>query len=434
MNLTRHSDRTVQHDQSPASASPDDVSGAGVIFPADVLPGAQQFPGADKLADAPDLPDADHREHRESLSPVPDLSAGQAQGQAQGHAAHRQVARRPSSPGRLLSASFSSALLLPALILIVLLLFFFLLGIGPSAIDPLTLFADWRRGSDTLATLIFVEIRLPRALLALSVGAVLGMSGAAMQGLLRNPLAEPGLLGVSGSAALGAVLALYYGLGTVSWLMLPLFGMLGAGASVLLILLLAGRHASVSALLLAGVAVSAMSSSGIALALNFAPNPFAMSEMVYWLLGSFANRTLQEFLLTLPFMLAGLLLLWSRARFLSALTLGEETAQSLGFEVTRERLLVIFATALAVGAAVAVSGAIGFVGLVVPHLMRPLVGHEPGRLLPVSALAGAALMLLADISVQLLSPQQELKVGVITALVGGPFFLALILRLRRRLP
>lgn len=420
MNYTRHSDRNAGRDAPAAPKLSPELSAQ------DAARSARDFSDA-QAKDADSQP-----EKSGARTPTPPHQHMHVPSTRNSPVPNTPVQNTP--PVAVAPHRASPRVLLPALTLLVLLLFFLLLGIGPSAIDPLTLFADWARGADTLATLIFVEIRLPRALLAMTVGAVLGMSGAAMQGLLRNPLAEPGLLGVSGSAALGAVLALYYGLGAISWLMLPLFGMLGAGASVLLILLLAGRHASVSALLLAGVAVSAMSSSGIALALNFAPNPFAMSEMVYWLLGSFANRTLQEFLLALPFMAVGLLLLWSRARFLSALTLGEETAQSLGFEVTRERLLVIFATALAVGAAVAVSGAIGFVGLVVPHLMRPLVGHEPGRLLPVSALAGAALMLLADICVQLLSPQQELKVGVITALVGGPFFLALILRLRRRLP
>ncbi|QGX41555.1 FecCD family ABC transporter permease [Permianibacter aggregans] len=285
----------------------------------------------------------------------------------------------------------------------------------------------------TLQQIVFHEIRLPRTLLAASVGAVLGISGAAMQGLLRNPLAEPGLLGVSSAAALGAVLSIYYG-GTLSHPLVFLStAIIGAASAVLLMQVLAGRDASTSTVILAGVAVGAVASSGIALALNFAPNPYATAEIVYWLLGSFANRTMDEWWLAMPCMLVGSVLLWSRAPFLRALTLGERTAQSLGFAIGHERLLMVLAIAISVGAAVAVSGAIGFIGLLVPHLMRPLVAHDPGRLLPVSALTGAALMVAIDIAVQVLAPGRELKLGVLTALLGAPFFFYLVIRERRAL-
>ncbi len=284
-----------------------------------------------------------------------------------------------------------------------------------------------------LDSIIFLEIRLPRALLAVSIGATLGLAGAALQGLLRNPLAGPGLMGVSNCAALGAVIALYFGWSGVSIYAVPIAGMTGAALSVLMIFLLAGQNSSIMTLLLAGVAVNAVASSLISLALNLAPNPYAMSEMVFWLLGSIANRSMSDFYLALPFMLVGWLLILTSGRFLNALSLGEDTAQSLGFHLGRERGIIISGVALSVGAAVSVSGNVGFVGLLVPHLLRPLVGHEPGRLLLASALGGALLVLLADVAVQSFTPGHELKLGVVTALVGGPFFLYLIIKTRNSL-
>lgn len=277
---------------------------------------------------------------------------------------------------------------------------------------------------------ILWQVRLPRALLAIAVGASLGISGAALQGLLRNPLAGPDLLGVSSCAALGAVLALYSGVAAMMWFALPLGGIAGALLAVFLIFFLAGRHAAVLTLILAGIAVNAVMSSFIALALNFAPNPFALSEMMYWLLGSLANRSMNDIAIATPFMLVGLVLLLSCGRFLDALTLGEETAQSLGFNNAALRWRIVIGVALCVGAAVAVSGNIGFVGLVVPHLLRPWVGYQPRRLLVPSALGGAILLLLADSVVQVLSVGGNLKLGVVTALLGGPFFLHLIFKQR----
>ena len=283
------------------------------------------------------------------------------------------------------------------------------------------------------AQLIIREIRLPRALLGVMIGASLGLSGAGLQGLLRNPLAEPGLIGASSMAALGGVIAMYFGLYTVFPLALPALAMLGALAAVALLLVLAGRDASSLTIILAGVAISSLGAALISLAINLSNNLFAVTEIVFWLMGSLADRSMDHVWLTLPFMAAGWLLIASCGRALDALTLGDDTAQSLGVDLRRTRFLMVAGTALSVGAGVAVSGAIGFVGLVVPHLLRPFVGHEPRRLLPASALGGAILLLLADVGVRLVPTAAELRLGVVTALIGVPFFLFLIFKTRREM-
>lgn len=285
-------------------------------------------------------------------------------------------------------------------------------------------------GDEPWRATVLWEIRLPRVLLAILVGAVLGLSGAALQGLLRNPLADPGIVGVSACAAFGAVVVLYSGLASLAWFALPLGGMIGASLSVILVYLLAGSRSSLFSLILAGMAVNAFVGALISLVLNVAANPFAMSEIVYWLLGSFANRSMQDVAIAAPFMLAGSVVLLTAGRYLDALSLGEDTATSLGFNPDRWRWLVVGGVACAVGAAVSVSGNIGFVGLVVPHLLRPFVGHRPRALLWASAIGGAVLLVLADMLVQSISGRVELKLGVITALIGGPFFLYIILRTR----
>lgn len=317
--------------------------------------------------------------------------------------------------------------LLGTLVALLLVAFVVALQLGPVALDWPTAFAQPR---ESIHGIILWQVRLPRELLALCVGASMGLAGAALQGLLRNPLAGPDLLGVTSCAALGAVLSLYFGLAAINGLLLPLGGMIGAGFAVALVFLLAGRNASVLALILAGMAISAIMSSLIALALNFAPNPFAMSEMMYWLLGSLANRSNDDLFVALPFMLAGWLLILSCGRFLDALTLGEDSARSLGFRAAQLRWRLIAGVALCVGASVSVSGNIGFVGLVIPHLLRPWVGFEPRRLLLPSALGGALLLLAADMAVQLIPAGGGIKLGVVTALIGGPFFLHLIYKNR----
>jgi iron complex transport system permease protein len=280
---------------------------------------------------------------------------------------------------------------------------------------------------------ILREIRLPRALLGALVGGGLGLSGAVLQGYLRNPLAEASLLGISTGAALGAVLAIHLGLQQLFALALPMGGLLGACVAMLLLVTLAGLRAGPITLLLAGLAVSTIATALIALTLNLAQNPFAAVEMVFWTMGTLADRSLPQVWLTAPLMLAGMAVLLSVGRALDALTLGEDAAESLGISPVRTRSAVIAGTALSVGAATAVTGVIGFVGLIIPHLLRPLAGHRPSLLLPASLLAGAAMLLVADVAVRTLAPWVELRIGVLTALLGAPFFVWLVLRTRAEL-
>ncbi|WP_278922464.1 FecCD family ABC transporter permease [Pseudophaeobacter profundi] len=282
-------------------------------------------------------------------------------------------------------------------------------------------------------TLVMREIRLPRALLAMIIGGGLGLAGAAMQGYLRNPLAEPGLIGVSSSAALGAVLAINTGLAASLTLGLPLAALAGALAGVFMVMALAGPQGGSLTLILAGIAISAMAAALTSLVLNLSPNPFAANEIVFWMMGSLADRSMLHVWLVLPFALAGAAILLTLARGLDALTLGEDAAQTMGMNLNRMRLLLVVGTASIVGGATAVAGAIGFIGLVVPHILRPLVGGQPSRLLWASALGGAIMLQLADIAVRIILPSRDLKLGVVTALVGAPLFLHLIYKTRKGL-
>jgi len=288
-------------------------------------------------------------------------------------------------------------------------------------------------GAGEAGRLIFWEIRLPRALLGALVGATLGLAGAALQGYLRNPLAEPSLIGVSGGAALGAVLAIHLGFSQQLALALPAGGLLGAGAALLAVVALAGLQGGPITLILAGLAVSATATALISLALNLSRNPFAAIEMVFWMMGSLTDRSLTQVWLGAPLMLLGMALLLTLGRALDALTLGEDAALSLGIDAGRTRLAIVAGVALSVGAATAVTGVIGFVGLLVPHALRPLIGHRPGLLLPASLLGGASLVLLADIGLRLIEPWADLRIGVLTALLGAPFFIWLVLKTRSEL-
>ncbi len=280
--------------------------------------------------------------------------------------------------------------------------------------------------------LIVQEIRLPRVLMACLVGMSLGMSGAALQGLLRNPLAEPGLLGISSSASLGAVTILYFGLTVVNLWLLPLSAMSFALVATLGLYGLTLLGASNLTLILAGIALSSLTAALTSLALNLAPNPADVQDMVMWLMGSISDRSFADVQLILPFVLLGLTLLAFTAGSLDVLALGEAEASSLGVNLARLRGLIILGTALSVGACVAVTGAIGFVGLVVPHILRRFVQFRPGKLLWASALGGAVLVLAADIALRLIDTRQELMLGVVTALIGSPFFLGLVLRAQRQ--
>ncbi|WP_456389059.1 FecCD family ABC transporter permease [Profundibacter sp.] len=299
-----------------------------------------------------------------------------------------------------------------------------------SALDSLMALV---RDDGTPLSVVMREIRLPRALLAVMIGASLGLSGAAMQGYLRNPLAEPGLIGISGAAALGAVLAIQSGLVLMFPLALPLSALGMAMLAVLLILALAGRRGASITLILAGIAISALAGALTSLALNLSPNPFAAAEIIFWMMGSLADRSFTHVWLALPFMAVGWVMLASLGRGLDALTLGEDTAEAMGLRLSRLRLVLILGTAACVGAATAVAGAIGFVGLVVPHLLRGVVGARPSSLLWASALGGAAMVLAADIAVRELFPTRDLKLGVLMALVGAPLFLHLIYRTRKEM-
>ena len=320
--------------------------------------------------------------------------------------------------------------LLPALGLLVAALFLASLVTGPAGIGAGEGLAALVTG-DGAAGMVMREIRLPRAILGLAVGAALGLSGAAMQGFLRNPLAEPGLIGTSSAAALGAVIAIHTGLYAAFALALPLMALAGAAVAVGLILALAGPRGRALSLILAGIAISALMGALTALALNLAPSPYAATEIVFWMMGSLADRSMQHVWLALPFLGLGAALLAATGRGLDALTLGEDAAESLGVSLTALRLQIVFGTAALVGAATAVAGAVGFVGLVVPHLLRRAVGARPAALLPASALGGAAMLLAADIATRLVLPDRDLKLGVLTALVGAPFFLQLVRRMGR---
>ena len=308
------------------------------------------------------------------------------------------------------------------------------LSVGPADIALWPAIAGLFDDERPVTTLILAELRVPRTVLGITVGATLGLAGAALQGLLRNPLAEPGLIGVSATAGLGAVIVFYFGLSATYSMALPAGGILGALVAIALLYALAGREAGVLTLILSGVAVSSLAAAMTSLALNLAPSPYAALEIVQWLLGSLADRSLDHVWMTLPLMVAGWALLFASGRALDALTLGEDAARTIGFSLRNTQLQVILGTALSVGAAVSVTGGIAFVGLVVPHLLRPWVGYEPRRLLLSSALGGAVLLLTADILVRVSSGPIELKLGVVTALVGAPFFLYLIFRTRREQP
>ncbi|HEX2654157.1 MAG TPA: iron ABC transporter permease [Xanthobacteraceae bacterium] len=335
--------------------------------------------------------------------------------------ATRTAARAPA-------LSYGALVILLAAVVVVLLAAS--LSIGYAPLDLQKAITDAIAGKSTLEAIVLMELRLPRAALGGLVGFSLGMSGAAMQGLMRNPLAEPGIIGVSGAAAFGAVTSFYFGLAGAASLALPFGGIAGAFLATLLLFALAGRGVGTMTLILAGVAINSFTGALTSLALNLSPNPYAVSEIVFWLMGSFADRSLPYVWLVLPLMLTGWGLLLASGPALDGLTLGEDTAKSLGFDLKRLRFQLVGGAALAVGSSVAVTGAIGFVGLVVPHLLRPLVGHRPGRLLLVSGFGGAILTLAADISVRLLPIRPELKLGVVTAIIGAPFLFRLIYRLR----
>lgn len=312
----------------------------------------------------------------------------------------------------------------------VLIIAFASLLVGSTWLTPGEVLGGLFASGEDINAIIVREIRLPRVLLGLMAGASLGLSGAALQGLLRNPLADPGVIGVSASAGLGAVFAIYFGLSSIFLLAVPLLAMTGALAATLVLFVLASRDASILTLILAGIGINGLAVALTSLVMNFAPTPFSLLDMVMWLLGSLANRSFTDIALAGPFMILGWTLMAGVGQGLSALSLGEETAQTLGVDLRRLRLQVILGTAISVGAAVAVCGTIGFIGLVVPHIMRHFFGHDPRRILLPSALGGAVFLSLADMLTRIPLSGGELRLGVVTAFVGSPVFLWIVIRTR----
>lgn len=281
-------------------------------------------------------------------------------------------------------------------------------------------------------SIIIVELRLPRTVLALAVGAALGVSGAVMQGYLRNPLADPGLFGVSSGAALGAVLALYFGYAMQLWL-LPGFALAGAALATAILALIAGQSGSLILFTLSGMVLTSILGSMTALAISLAPTPFVSSQIVTWLMGAMTDRSWDDVKIALPLIALGLGMLATTGRSLDVLTLGEQAARSMGVALARLQATVVIGVALAVGASVASAGIIGFVGLMVPHLVRPFVGNRPSAILLPSALGGSLLLTLADTLVRIAPTVSELRLGIAMSMLGGPFFLWILIRMRRRL-
>ncbi len=319
------------------------------------------------------------------------------------------------------------------LLLAILVLSFLSLWLGVTSLTPKQVWMGLTGQGDALTQVIVQEVRLPRTLLALLIGAGLGGSGAALQGYTRNDLAAPGLLGFSACAALGAVIALYFGFR--DWITpAAIFGAL-IGAIVISALALRGGQEGTGPslgsgrLILAGIGIGALATALTGLIMNLAPNPWALSEIVYWMMGSLDKAHIGQVWVCAVMTVAGLVLLTVTGAHLKTLSLGEDTAQSLGVNLRLTQFAVIIGTALCVGSGVAVAGAIGFIGLFIPHIMRFLTGPDPAKLIPVSALAGGLFLLITDTAIRIFNgPGTPLYLGVVTALIGVPFFLYLAVR------
>lgn len=322
--------------------------------------------------------------------------------------------------------SRSILLILLAILLIILL---GSLAFGPVALSPAdvaTLFSD---RPDPLIRTILLDVRLPRTCAAALAGLALGASGAAMQGLLRNPLAEPGVMGVSSCAALFATACVYFGFAASAPWLVPIASMAGAIFATTLIAITSMRLRGIASLILLGVALSAVAGAIMALFVNLAPNPFSLTDLLNWTAGSVANRDWGDMAISLPFIALGCALIVAAQSSLSVLALGEEAAHGLGVNLRRTRLLIVVGTGLATGGAVALAGMIGFVGLVAPYMVRAIVGHDAGRAIIPSALVGAALLMVADIGIRLFPWGNELHLGTLAALIGAPVFALIALKM-----
>ncbi|AFX99207.1 fecCD transport family protein [Candidatus Endolissoclinum faulkneri L2] len=302
------------------------------------------------------------------------------------------------------------------------------LCLGPTKITILEiLFALFGRGT-TVQNIIILELRLPRVLLGIMFGGMLGFSGAALQGLLRNPLADPSLIGVTAAASLGAVIAIGFGMAAISVIIIPLAAIISATLATMLLFIIATRNDNLLVLILTGISISSLSTALTSLAFNLAPDPMTLRDMIFWLLGSLENRTTADLMISTPFVLLGWIIMATVGRSLDAMSLGEETVKSLGINVKLLSWRIILGVSISVGAMVAVCGAVGFVGLVVPHILRPFVGYQPGRLLIASALGGAILITLADLLTRLPNEGNPIQLGVVTSLIGSPIFIWIIQR------
>lgn len=312
--------------------------------------------------------------------------------------------------------------LLPLLVIGTFVALFCSVLIGSTAIAPWDILLAMIGVGDESYRIIVWEIRLPRSLAALLVGAALGASGAALQGLLRNPLAEPGVLGVSATASLGATLALFFGWLSVSGWVLPIASVSGALIATFVLTWLARKIGSMITLILIGVGLSSFAGAVMALLMNLSPNPFTLADMVNWMLGTVSNRSLADLAFAAPFLVVGFILLQQSRRELTVLTLGEEAAAASGLDLKRLRLSVIAGAGLATGAAVSLAGAIGFVGIIAPHIVRPWVAQRAGDVLWPAAWLAGLMLLLADTIIRIMPGNTELKLGVVAALIGAPVF------------
>ncbi len=331
-------------------------------------------------------------------------------------------------------------LLLLALLVLLLLTSAVSLAVGAADVSPLNVLGAWLSGEEISIRerVILFDIRLPRMLTGLVIGAALAVSGAVLQGLFRNPLADPGLVGISAGAGLGAVSAIVLGsalpatiAAAAGFYLVPIAAFLGGWVTVLCLYRIATRagQTSVATMLLAGIALAALASAGTGVLVTLADDA-QLRDLTFWGLGSLAGASWVKLLSAAPIMLAGLACAPLLTRALNALALGEAAAMHLGISVQRIKALAILSVAASVGAAVAISGGIGFVGIVVPHLLRLAIGPDHRFLLPASALLGATLLLAADIAARTIVAPAELPIGIITALVGGPVFLWILLRKR----
>lgn len=323
-----------------------------------------------------------------------------------------------------------TAILVPLLLVLSLLALFVACLLGSTSLPMDHVAAALLGIGDPAAETIVWQIRLPRALAAWLVGLGLGTAGAAMQGLLRNPLAEPGVLGVSATASLFAVFAIYYGFAEYWAAIMPIAAIVGALAATTFLAIAGAQAAGVVTLVLIGVGLQSLASALMSLLMNLAPNPFSLADMVTWMMGSVTNRSFADIGLVLPFLATGFVMLLFTRRGLSALTLGEEAASGIGLDLTRIRLLVVLGAGLVAGGSVALAGSIGFVGIVAPHLMRPWVGGDPGRVLLPAGLLGGVFLVLADLAVRVIATDAELKLGVAASLFGAPIFIWIAARRR----